>query len=141
MSRFGSSERSGLGRRGATALEFALVANTLLLLLLGSIEMGRYFFVSESMRYLVGEVARATIIDPDAAWTDAKKAAIAAKTPILQASDLTLTVNVNRQTAPATSVATVTGSYRYQFTLPYLSGLVNGIRTGVTLRFVATPLP
>lgn len=122
-------------------VEMALVGNVFLLLLLGCIEMGRYFFVSESMRYFVGEVARAAIIDPDATWDSGKTAALIAKAPVLEPGKVTLRVNVARQLAPASSTVTVEARYAHQFALSYISGLATSINTGVTLRFVATPLP
>lgn len=137
MSRSGTSERRVLGRRGATALEFAVVANVLLLLLVGGFDTGRYFFVNESLKYFVGELARGVVLSPDADW-NTKKYTLISRAPILKADAFsTLDVNINRAAAPAVTTVTVTASYHYSFALPVMSGLVNSINTALTLKFVA----
>jgi Flp pilus assembly protein TadG len=115
----------------------ALVASAFFLLLLGTLEVGRYFFVSESLRHLVGELARAAIVNPDADW-GAQKNTFIAKSAILKPQDFsTLDIAVARAAAPALTTVTVTANYRYGSTLPVLSGVLNSINTGVTLSFVA----
>jgi Flp pilus assembly protein TadG len=137
MSRSGINERRLLDNRGTTAVEMAIVANALLLLLLGTLEIGRYFFVSESLRHLVGELARAAIVNPDADWSVQKNTFIA-RTGILKPEDFsTLDIGIARAPAPALTTVTVTANYRHSFILPALSGLVDSIDAGVTLRFVA----
>ena len=138
MSRSGINERRRLlDNRGTTAVEMAIVANLLLLLLLGTLEIGRYFFVSESLKHLVGELARAAIVNPDADWS-AQKNTFIARAGILKPEDFSmLNVNVARAAAPALTTVIVTANYRYSFILPALSGLVDSINAGVTLRFVA----
>ncbi len=137
MSRSGTSKRRFLGRGGATALEMAVVANVLFLLLVGGFDIGRYFFVNESLKYFVGELARGVVLSPDADWST-KKYALISSAPMLEAGKFSaLDVNVNRAAAPAVTTVTVTARYRYAFALPVMSGLVNSIDTGLTLRFVA----
>jgi Flp pilus assembly protein TadG len=137
MSRSGINERRLLDNRGTTAVEMAIVANALLLLLLGTLEIGRYFFVSESLRHLVGELARAAIVNPDADWSVQKNTFIA-RAGILKPEDFaTLDIDIARAAAPALTTVTVTANYRYSFILPALSGLVDSINTGVTFRFAA----
>ena len=137
MSRSGTNKRRPLDCRGTTAVEMALVANLLVVLLLGTLEVGRYFFVSESLRHLVGELARAAIVNPDADWS-AQKTTFIARSAILKPQDFsTLDIAVARAAAPALTTVTVTANYRYGSTLPVLSGVLNSINTGVTLSFVA----
>lgn len=115
----------------------ALVTNALLLLLVGGFDIGRYFFVNESLKYFVGELARSVVLNPDADWSTGKYTLIS-RAPILKADKFsTLDVNVNRAAAPAVTTVTVTARYRYSFALPMMSGLVDSINTGLTLRFVA----
>ena len=94
-----SSRRRRLGRRGVTTLEFAVVANVLLLLLVGGIDIGRYFFVNESLKYYIGELARGVVLNPDADWAT-RKYTLLSRAPILEASKFTaLDVNITRAAA------------------------------------------
>jgi Flp pilus assembly protein TadG len=57
-----ASDRSLLrDRRGATALEFAFVGSAFVMLMLGVVELGRYYFTVQSVRLLAGEAARKAI--------------------------------------------------------------------------------
>ncbi|MBD0272401.1 MAG: pilus assembly protein [Acetobacteraceae bacterium] len=137
MSQPGTNKRRPLGRRGATAVEFAITANVLFLLLLGGLEIGRYFFVNESLRHLVGELARAAIVNPDADWSTQKNALVARSGILKVANFSRLDVTVARAAAPALTSVTVTANYNHSFLLPVLSGLANSINTAVRLDFVA----
>ena len=48
-------------RRGATALEFAVVGSAFIMLMFGVVELGRYYFTVQSVRLLAGEAARRAI--------------------------------------------------------------------------------
>jgi Flp pilus assembly protein TadG len=48
--------------RGTVALEFALIGPPLFLLMMGIMDLGRYYFTAESLRNLVATAARAEII-------------------------------------------------------------------------------
>lgn len=132
------ARRLRLGRRGTTALEWAFILNAFLALLLGGLEVGRYFFVAESVRHLVGEVARAAIITPSADFTKLKDTFVA-RAPILQSRELTLNVNVVPAKAPALTTVTVTANYNYDFKLAIISDLVNSISASTKLSFAANP--
>lgn len=56
--RMGLAGRLAADRRGATAVEFALVAPLLLALLFGSVETGRYLWFAAVLDHAVGEAAR-----------------------------------------------------------------------------------
>ena len=138
MSRSGTSKRRALGRRGSLPLEMAYVASALLLLLLGGVEISRYFFVSETVRHLVGELARAAVINPDQDFTSVK-AALVDRTKILKLTDFT-TLNVtpvSRRPAPELTTISVSAVYKYKFHTPVLSTLVSSIDSNLTLSFVA----
>lgn len=137
MSRPGNNKRRALGRRGATAVELAIAANVLIVLLLGGLEIGRYFFVNESLRHLVGELARAAIVNPDADWNSQKNTYVA-RTGILKAAKFSrLEVAVARAAAPALTTVTVTANYSHSFLVPGLSRLGGSINNAVRLDFVA----
>jgi Flp pilus assembly protein TadG len=130
-----------MDRRGATAVELGAVAPILFGLLLGGYEVGRYFFVSESLQYFVGEVARAAIINPDVNPVT-QRAALLQKAPILEDSKLTtFNVNITRASAPTPTTVTVTASYdhfvRYNKVRTAWSNLFRPITSTITLSFVA----
>lgn len=61
--------------RGATALEFALIAPVLLLLVFGGIEGGRLLLVRAALQHGIGHAGRCVSISPDACATSATVAA------------------------------------------------------------------
>lgn len=50
------------GRRGAAATEFALIGGMLMMLLIGTMELGRYMFTLEALRTAAAEAARAVML-------------------------------------------------------------------------------
>jgi Flp pilus assembly protein TadG len=141
MSRRVTSEsRRSLGRRGSLSLEMAIVASAFFLMLLGSAEIGRFFFVSESIKYVVGEVARAAIVDPVAvnAWGTAQKANyIQSKSGILKYADFqTFNVVVEKQAAPTPTTIRVTALYPYRFSLRWLPTSTIPISNDIRLQVV-----
>lgn len=52
------------GERGATAVEFALVAPVFLMFMLGIVDLGRFFWVKSLMEYSVGQTARYAMVNP-----------------------------------------------------------------------------
>ena len=136
MSRSGTNKRRALDRRGSLALETAFVASAFLLMLLGSFEIGRYFFVSESIKYLVGELARGATVAPEKNW-DTEKAAYVSRTRILKLADFeTLDVVVTPDAAPMPTTIRVTAVYPYRFSLRWLSALDTTIRNDVRFSVV-----
>lgn len=121
----------------------ALLANGLFLLLFGGVEIGRYCFVSESVHYLVGEVARAAVINPDGAFGEPEKAEFVRRASILDKNRLDLAVNINRQRAPAMSTVRVTARYEHfkpgdrNVAGTEWSSFFRPIDAAVTLQFVA----
>ena len=137
MSSSDISERRLLGRRGSTTLEMALTASAFLAMLLGGLEIGHYYFMSESLKNLAGQLARSAVIDPDQDFSS-QKVTLVSRTQILKLADFTtLDVAVARAAAPALTTVTVNAVYRYQFKTPVLSNLVNSISTNMRLSFVA----
>ena len=54
------------GKRGVTAVEFALVAPIFLLFVLGIIDLGRLFYVKNLMQYAVEQTTRYAMVNPTA---------------------------------------------------------------------------
>jgi hypothetical protein len=146
MSRCARSRRR-LGRRGATALEFALVGAGLLLLIVAIIDFGRYFFTVHSVGYLVGEVAHEAILstgtgcrDPFEDVLSAPPLTYAQRVPILKRNKLSLQVCVDPP-GTGTNVSTltrltVTASYTFNFVLPMLAARTRVISDRTSMEFV-----
>ena len=56
-------------RRGGAAIEFAFVGPILITLILGAIELGRMYYVRQSMEYATEQAARYYSLNPNAATT------------------------------------------------------------------------
>ena len=57
-----SNKRSPrLGCAGVTSLEFAIVAATFMALVIGCMDLGRYFIIEHSLRTFTSEAARAAL--------------------------------------------------------------------------------
>ncbi len=65
----GVLRRLGADRRGATAVEFALVAPVLLAMLFGGIEAGRYLWFAAALDHAVGAAARCAEVEGGACAT------------------------------------------------------------------------
>src|SRR5271166_3035750 len=82
------------GRAGVTTMEFALIALLFMLMVIASMDLGRYLLITQSLRTVAAEAARAaeangTIFCQDCP-TDAPYTAI---TPFIDDANLTLSVN------------------------------------------------
>jgi len=132
-------------RRGATALEFAVIGTIFITLLLGVIELGRYYFTVQSLRTVAAEAARAYLIrsnldlianptrcQPVIATVTAADLEVAARTPILAVSRLTIDAPVFESNTPLpTPAPTCTTrrvranvSYTFNFVVPFLPATV-----------------
>ncbi|MFC0387106.1 TadE/TadG family type IV pilus assembly protein [Muricoccus vinaceus] len=110
-------------RRGATALEFALVGGLALTLLLGSMEAARFEFTQQALRSLSGEAVRVASLKGSANM-NASRAPCAGLSgsltgldfgaPFLSASTLTVTMSGCR-TEGAVTLVTVTVSQPFGF--------------------------
>jgi len=116
-------------RRGATALEFALVGGLALTLLLGGIEAARFMFTQQALRSLAGEAARVASLR-GAANMNALRAPCTGLSgpltgmdlgaPFLTPSTLTITMS-GCTTQGAVTLVTVTISQPFDFKVSLLS--------------------
>jgi Flp pilus assembly protein TadG len=102
-----------------TAVEFALVGTTLILLLLSVVELGRFFFTWSSLQYAMEQATRYALVNEDAPISDVESYAISQMPPVL--------VNVNNLSIDIayTNVSDVdfielTGTYNYNMLSPVL---------------------
>lgn len=122
----------GLGDRGATSLEFALVGGLLVSLLLGSIETGRYMFTVEMVRTATAEAVRLVTLrgsqnlnagNPACTGLGGALAGAAERTPFLSSGSLTVTISGCATQAGITTV-NITVGYPFTFAVP-LFGATN----------------
>ncbi|MEO3474538.1 TadE/TadG family type IV pilus assembly protein [Roseomonas sp. CAU 1739] len=64
MPKSASAKRRPLGRRGISAVEFAIVAGLFFLAMLAVMDMARYYVTMHSMRNVVAQAGRALMINP-----------------------------------------------------------------------------
>lgn len=145
MSNASNRRRWWLGRSGATALEYALVLPAFVLLMFGTIELGRYFFTAQLVQTIAAEAARVAVIDysksdrtagtdcanlsslstAQIAFFETIKSTINAKTPFLNINNLGICINYSL----ASGVVTLRVRVEYPFStvvpmaaLTFLSG-------------------
>jgi Flp pilus assembly protein TadG len=125
--------RHWLGRRGSTTLEFALVSLAFLMLLLGTFEVGRYYFTSEAVRTVTAEAARKAMMDfrssapsscPASNSVKTYVTSTSARTPFLGSSQLSLTVTCGTTASGASSI-TVNVSYPFSSAVSWLAVTTN----------------
>src|SRR5271170_7549424 len=91
--KFNRSEWWRLGRTGVTSLEFGVVALLFLTVLIGCMDLGRYYLVEHSLRTVVAEAAREAWINSSIKGTVNPTAySFGAITPFVDNANLTLTV-------------------------------------------------
>jgi Flp pilus assembly protein TadG len=111
------------GERGAAAVEFALVLPVLLMIVLGTIDWGWYFFVSQVVTNAAREGARVgslTAYDPDDSGKDAAA--------VLEA-EATATAYLKNAKLPKAATATVTAApvgNAIRVTVSYPAGSLTG---------------
>ena len=120
-------------------MEFAFVALPFLFLLLGTIELGRYFFTQQNLRTLAAESARAAMINSANVGcppSNAVMATINQKTPFLNSSGLTVCITPATDSAGRKTI-NVTASYAFTTPVPFVSFL-NGTVSDST-RLIYSP--
>lgn len=136
-----SPRRLARDRRGAAALEFALVALAFFYLLIGTLELGRYFVTQHSVRTVVAEAARSAWVNAPAggcgALTTAQRTAAESFSPFLSVAQLTLTLATGN--AAGVSTTTTTATYPFTSYMPLLTGLTGTITETTQLSY-PTPL-
>lgn len=85
--------RRPLGRAGVTSLEFGIVALLFLTVLIGCMDLGRYYLIEHSLRTVVAEAAREAWVNSSVEGTvDPTTFSFGAITPFVNNANLTLTV-------------------------------------------------
>ncbi len=115
-----NAHRAARSRRGSVALETGIVGTLFCMLLLGGIEVGRYFYTYQAVRTVVAEAARFgqvnTTITGCATGTN-----IASSVRNRTALDTAgLTVCYTRNTVNSVTTVNINASYGFNFVVPFL---------------------
>ena len=121
--------------RGASAVEFALIAPLLVIFLFGLFQVGWALHCASSVRYALEESARAVSIDPD---LTAAEVQAAMRTRLTAFADPEFTVAIAQAPGPAGLVITeLTSDYVHELAVPLLP--VWDIRFQATASVVGSP--
>lgn len=137
MSCASSNPLRHLGRSGVTSLEFAIVAATFMMLVIGCMDLGRYYILEHSLRTFTSEAARSALANSNLSATggtmstQTSLASMTAIVPFLDPSLLTLTISQNSASISSKTVVNVTASYQFTAISPIWSAL-NGTITDTT---------
>lgn len=96
-----------LGREdsGVAAIEFAIASIAILTCIVGAIEFGRYFYIKNTLDYVVTEAGRYAITNPTASDSDIRSQ-VSTKAP----SGVTPTVTVTSTTSGTITYKTITAT-------------------------------
>lgn len=97
--------------RGVVALEFALIAPPLLLLMFGILDLGRLYFTAESLRSLVATTARAEIIAAQPEGCGQPSSQLMKAIAFLHTEDVVLCVS--RATNAGVTKVTISATYPF----------------------------
>lgn len=109
------------GTRGATAVEFALVAPVFLLFVLGIIDFGRLFWVKNMMQYATEQTARYAMVTPSASLSDLETYADGMSSGMVDG----ITFVAGTETIDTVDYRTITASYDFTFMMPLIGGTIS----------------
>lgn len=110
-------KRGHSGSRGATAVEFALVAPIFLLFVLGIIDLGRLFFVKNLMQYATEQTARYAMVNPTATNIQLETYADDEIASLFTG----VTFNADTETIDGVEFITITASYTFNYVMPFIT--------------------
>jgi Flp pilus assembly protein TadG len=106
-----------------------VVALLFLLVVIGCMDLGRYYVIEHSLRTIVAEAARARLVGsiPNETITGPTSANFAAIAPFVDNANLTLQVTQTPSYRPGATQITVTGTYNFTAYSPIWSALDGSI--------------
>lgn len=116
-------------RSGATAVEFALIAQVLLLMIYGIVEFGQALYLRNDLSYAASQTSRAILLNPS--LTGAQIAQIATDA-MVRADTAELEVTVSTETLDGVRHRVVVVSLPYSLSLPL--GELSSITLSATSR-------
>jgi hypothetical protein len=126
--------KRGIKRKGVAAIEFAILAPVLLMLLIGIVEVGRMFWIQHNLEVATKEGARYAAMNKEAA-EDAVRSAVVGEMNNIDSSPLIVTLATQQLTSSGktTTLSVVESSYEFSF----LSGLIPGGNITLTARSIS----
>ncbi|WP_191058663.1 TadE family protein [Geminicoccus harenae] len=120
-------------RKGTTSLEFAIVGALFFAMLIGTMEVGRFYFTQQSLREVTAAAARRAMVDASFSGCAAPLEEVAGMTPLLRSTSLTLCVT--RTTSAGLTTLTVDAAYPFAAVLPMLQLDGNQLTDRTTVTF------
>jgi len=107
---------------GATALEFAMIAPPLIMMLVGGLQLGWALHCAASVRWALETSARNLMIDPTESASTLKSAMLSALSGRTNATASALTVTINQDTSnPAKTMLVATSVYSTTLVIPFVT--------------------
>lgn len=130
-----------LGNSGVTSLEFAIIAATFMALVIGCMDLGRYYIIEHSLRAFTSEAARAALADSSLSASggtmssQTSLSSLTAIVPFLDPSLLTLSISQNSFTTSSPITITVTATYQFTAFSPIWAALTGTITDSTQLTY------
>jgi Flp pilus assembly protein TadG len=102
-------------RRGAAAVEFAIIAPVFLVLVLGTVELGRAMWIKGSIQFAVEETSRYALVNTSASMSDLQTYAENALVGV-DSSDVTF--QAQTESADGYSFVSITGTHSFSVLVP-----------------------
>jgi len=107
--------------RGATAVEFSIIASLLFTLILGIFNTGWAIYCGSDVRHAIERGARVYIVKPTATDTELR-AAIQSNLQTVPISDVAITVT--KPSVSGANVAQIAWTYNYTISIPFVAPVV-----------------
>lgn len=105
--------------RGATAVEFSLIAMAFLVLVFGIMELGRYMFTWNAVQYAMEQATRYALVNEDAPIEEVEDYAASQMPPVLIDPDK-LQIQISYSTTSDVDFIELSGNYDYDAFGPIL---------------------
>ena len=104
-------------RKGASALEFAMILPVFCMMLFGSIQMGIAYYYAGTVQYALERTARVTMIDQD---MSAGEVQTAFNAELAKFTDQTVTVSYVVDSSGDVPIAQLNANYPYEVIIPFI---------------------
>ncbi len=102
-------------RRGATAVEFAIIAPVFLVMVLATVELGRVMWIKGSIQFAVEQTSRYAMVNTSASMSDLQTYA---GNQLLGIDSSQVTFLAQTESADGASFVSITGTYNFSVLIP-----------------------